>query len=331
MKTNLEDKMSVYEQLYFGEDEPVPFVGDLKIYPAILKDYYKFYSLINCFTIDKNADKTGVGIPMSDLGYLVYLMQQEGNERMQGQFFDLLSMVFHLDNGLYCDEKECEHKEIISFQDLQVTINQEMVKITKDAQETVEENNRERFILERKRELFSKLETCPYCGKVMRDVFELKQDEKNQFKLFVKGTEINSKKFKELKRIYCYQNILDYNDDYIDPELKEALDEAARLRAGNTEQPTLERQKACIVASTGYKFDDLGQITLRKFSLLVRIIVAKVDYTAYKTGEMSGMVTFKSPYPHWVYSNDNPRKNRFKDIMSVDQIEKKIGGGSKMM
>ena len=60
MKTNLEDKMSVYEQLYFGEDEPVPFVGELKIYPAVLKDYYKFYSLINCFTIDKNADKTGI-------------------------------------------------------------------------------------------------------------------------------------------------------------------------------------------------------------------------------------------------------------------------------
>lgn len=330
MKTNLEDKMSVYEQLYFGEDEPVPFIGNLKIYPALLKDYYKFYSLINCFTIDKNADKTGVGIPMSDLGYLVYLMQQEGNERLQNQLYELLSMVFHLENGLYCDDDNCECNDIISFKDLQDTINKEMIKINQVAQsEDVEDS--QKFILERKRELFSNLEKCPKCGKVMRDVFELKQDEKNQFKLFVKGIEISSKKFKELKRIYCYQNIADYNDDYIDPELKEALDEAARLRAGNTEQPTLERQKACIVASTGYKFDELGQLTLRKFSLLVRIIAAKVDYTAYKTGEMSGMVTFKSPYPHWIYSNDNPRKNRFKDIMSVDQIEKKIGGGSKIM
>ena len=330
MKTNLEDKMSVYEQLYFGEDEPVPFIGNLKIYPALLKDYYKFYSLINCFTIDKNADKTGVGIPMSDLGYLVYLMQQEGNERLQNQLYELLSMVFHLENGLYCDDDNCECNDIISFKDLQDTINKEMIKINQVAQsEDVEDN--QKFILEQKRELFSNLEKCPKCCKVMRDVFELKQDEKNQFKLFVKGIEISSKKFKELKRIYCYQNIADYNDDYIDPELKEALDEAARLRAGNTEQPTLERQKACIVASTGYKFDELGQLTLRKFSLLVRIIAAKVDYTAYKTGEMSGMVTFKSPYPHWIYSNDNPRKNRFKDIMSVDQIEKKIGGGSKIM
>lgn len=331
MKTALEDKMSVYEQLYFGEDEPVPFLENLKIYPAILKDYYKFYSLINCFTIDKNADKTGIGIPMSDLGYLVYLMQQEGNERLQGQLFDLLGMVFHLENGLYCDKENCEYNEIASFKKLQETINQEMFKINQEAQTISNEDDKQKFILEQKRALFEKLEKCPCCGKVMRDVFELKQDEKNQFKLFVKGIEISSKKFKELKRIYCYQNILDYNDDYIDPELKEALDEAARLRAGNTEQPTLERQKACIVASTGYKFEELGQLTLRKFALLVRIIVSKVDYTAYKTGEMSGMVTFKSPYPHWVYSNDNPRKNRFKDIMSVDQIEKKIGGGSKIM
>ena len=329
MKTNLEDKMSVYEQLYFGEDEPVPFVGDLNIYPARLKDYYKFYSLINCFTIDKNADKSGIGIPMSDLGYLVYLMQQDGNEKLQNQLFELLGMVFHLENGLYCDDEECHHNEIISFKDLQNTINKEMQEINRVAQSKNKEESQE-CSLEQKKELFAKLEKCPNCNKVMRDVFEITQDDKGQFKLFVKGIEITSKKFKELKRIYCYQNILDYNDDYIDPELKEALDEAARLRAGNTEQPTLERQKACVVASTGYKFDELGQLTLRKFALLVRVIAAKVDYIAYKTGEMSGMVTFKSPYPHWIYSNDNPRKNRFKDIMSVDQIEKKIGGGSKI-
>lgn len=328
MSTVLEDKMSVYEQLYFGEDEPVPFVGNLKIYPAILKDYYKFYSLINCFTIDKNADKSGIGIPMSDLGYLVYLMQQEGNERMQNQLYELLAMVFHLENGLYCDNTECSFDGILSFKNLQDTISIEMSKINKNA---TNREDSEKYILEQKKDLFTKLERCPHCGQVMRDVFEIKSNEKNQFKLFVKGIEINSKKFKELKRIYCYQNILDYNDDYIDPELKEALDEAARLRAGNTEQPTLERQKACIVASTGYRFDELEKLTLRKFSLLVRIISAKVDYTAYKTGEMSGMVTFKTPYPHWIYSNDNPRKNRFKDIMSVDQIEKKIGGASKIV
>ena len=330
MKSGLEDKLSIYEQLYFGEDEPVPFIADLKIYPARLKDYYKFYSLISCFTIDKNADKTGIGIPMSDLGYLVYLMQQPGNENLQNQLFELLGMVFHLENGLYCDNEECEHKDIISFKNLQTTINQEMKKIYQEAQKETAENNQQ-FVLNKKQELFTTLEKCPICGKVMRDVFELSQDEKKQHKLYIKGIEVNSKNFKDLKRIYCYQNILDYNDDYIDPELKEALAEAAKLRAGNTEQPTLERQKACIVASTGYKFDELGQLTLRKFSLLVRIIVAKVDYTACKTGEMSGMGTFKSPYPHWVYANDDPRKNRFKDIMSVDQIEKKIGGGSKIV
>lgn len=330
MKTSLEDKMVIYEQLYFGEDKPVPFVGGLQIYPAQLKDYYKFYSLINCFTIDKNADKTGIGIPMSDLGYLVYLMQQEGNERLQNQLYELLGMVFHLENGMFCDDSSCEFNDIVGFKDLQKVINHEMEDINKQAlSETIED--KQRFILEQKQALFSRLERCPVCGKVMRDVFELNQDSKNRYRLFIKGIEINSKQFKDLKRIYCYQNILDYNDDYIDPELKEALDEAAQLRAGNTEQPTLEKQKACIVASTGYKFEDLNELTLRKFSLLIRVIAAKVDYTAAKTGEMSGMVTFKTPYPHWIYSNDNPKKNRFKDIMSVDQIEKKIGGGSKIV
>ena len=35
-------KLKYYEQNYFSNDEPVPFVGDLKIYPVTVKDYYKF-------------------------------------------------------------------------------------------------------------------------------------------------------------------------------------------------------------------------------------------------------------------------------------------------
>ena len=34
-------KLKYYEQAYFSNDEPVPFVGGLKIYPALVKDYYK--------------------------------------------------------------------------------------------------------------------------------------------------------------------------------------------------------------------------------------------------------------------------------------------------
>ena len=36
------------------------------------------------------------------------------------------------------------------------------------------------YVLNKKQELFTTLEKCPICGKVMRDVFELSKDEKKQ-------------------------------------------------------------------------------------------------------------------------------------------------------
>ena len=86
---------------------------------------------------------------------------------------------------------------------------------------------------------------------------------------------------------------------------------------------------ACIVASTGYTFEDLKKMTVRKFVLLLRVVDSKLNYQITKTASMSGLVTFKGEIEHWIYTKSDVRKNRFKDIMTVDQISQKIGSGSK--
>ena len=53
----LQEKITIYEQAYFGLDEPVPFVNGLKIYPVMTKDYYNFYSNLPCLTMDKTVKK----------------------------------------------------------------------------------------------------------------------------------------------------------------------------------------------------------------------------------------------------------------------------------
>ena len=82
-------KLKYYEQAYFSNDEPVTFVGGLKIYPALVKDYYKFYSCFPCLTMDKNTKlvmneegkpikvSNPKGIGMSYLGYLIDSMQEK--------------------------------------------------------------------------------------------------------------------------------------------------------------------------------------------------------------------------------------------------------------
>lgn len=128
MKIKFEDKLSIYEQNYFTYDKPIPFKADLYIHPAKVKDYYKFYNLISCFTMDKNDDPSGEGLSMTDLQYMFYLMKQDNSLVFKDQFIGLLELVFHLDNGLFCDNPECEHKkEIISYQEIRPKV--EMINI----------------------------------------------------------------------------------------------------------------------------------------------------------------------------------------------------------
>lgn len=325
MNIKIKDKIELYEELYFANDEPVPFVGGLYIYPAIVKDYYNFYNLISCFTMDKNNAPDGIGLSMSELGYVSYLIEEDTSSSFQDRFFNLLSMVFHIDNGLYCDNKDCEHKhQILTYKD----IRKKVLQIDLELNQKYTEEEKEKRQTERQEKMFQ-LQLCPYCNHIMRDVFEMKEENKKAV-LYVKGIPIKSKDYKDLRRIYCYQNILDYDDEYIDPELKKGLEEAARLRSGNVQQPTLERQKTCIVASTGLNFAEVEQLTLRKFTLLLRVVDSKLTYLAYKIGETSGLVTFKSPFPHWIYQNDKAKDHKFDNIMTIEQIESKIGNGNKI-
>lgn len=325
MDIKIKDTMEIYEEQFFANDEPVPFVGDLYIYPAIVKDYYNFYNLISCFTMDKNEAPDGIGLSMNDLGYVAYLIKEDVSLTFQDRFFKLLSMVFHMDNGLYCDNEQCEHKgEIVKYSD----IRKQVAMIDLELSHKYEEQDKEQRQAERQERMFQ-LQICPHCNRIMRDVFEMKEENKKAV-LYIKGFPIKSKDYKNLRRIYCYQNIMDYDDEYIDPELKKGLEEAARLRSGNVQQPTLERQKACIVASTGLNFAEVDNLTLRKFTLLLRVVDSKLSYLAYKIGELSGLVTFKTPFPHWIYQNDKAKDHKFDHIMTIEQIESKIGNGNKI-
>ena len=92
LSEELKKKLDYYEQAYFYTDSPVPFLDDLKIYPAMAKDYYRFYSNLSCLTMDKTAkrviqkdEKTGEdkevtvsnpeGISMSYMAYLISQME----------------------------------------------------------------------------------------------------------------------------------------------------------------------------------------------------------------------------------------------------------------
>ena len=277
-QTDLHNLIKYYEQIYFTYDKPVPFLS-LDIYPVLVKDYYKFYAALSVVKLDKNEDIEGIS--MSNLGYLLHMIETKDNGKiLYNQLVSLLEIVFHMENGLYCPI--CGTK--ITFSQ----IEKDLAKINEI------KNQEEKDTLFRS--YINSVDNCLKCS-TPENVIKREQTikiykEKGKPVLNIDGVEINKNDYDLLRNIILYYNIPDYDDEYIDPELKKELEEVARLKNPNAVQPSLEKQMSCIISATGsYTYESLQNITIRKLVLLLRTIDARLHYFAYRQGELSGRKT----------------------------------------
>ena len=111
---------------------------------------------------------------------------------------------------------------------------------------------------------------------------------------------ITSEDFDEIVRIILYQNIIDYTDKYVDPDVKRAYEEYQRLKNKNGVKISIEHKINCVQLKTGMTREEIGNLTIRNFIQLFDILVDESDYAAAKTAEYNG-VQFKSPIEHWAY------------------------------
>ena len=93
---------------------------------------------------------------------------------------------------------------------------------------------------------------------------------------------ITAKEFDEIKKIILYQNLPNFDDEYINPELKANMEEYDRLKGKNIVQPTLERRMAIISAHTGISKAEQNAMTLRAHSSLFAEVVGEVEFSANK-------------------------------------------------
>ena len=308
----LQKKLDLWEKCYFSLDEAVPFKDNLRVYPVLVKDYYKFYSCFPCLTMDKNTKmvigedgrpikvSNPKGIGMSYLGYLIESMQEgEIGATLTSQLIGLIELVFHEKNGFFCPN--CG--EEILFEE----IKNELDNIIKEIMES--KGTKEQIDIA-KIEYFKEKMKCKKCGSNMREIISIK-NEGNIKKLSIKNTDISPKDFDELKALVSRQNILDYDGDkYVDPDLKEELEIKARLQNKNYTSPSLEKQMVCVCAGTGYTLKELKEIPLRKLTLLLKTVDSKANYYAQVQGAYSGMVKFKEDPKHWIFGDNK------KDISS---------------
>lgn len=117
---------------------------------------------------------------------------------------------------------------------------------------------------------------------------------------------ITPEDFDEIKRIIMFQNVLDYTDAYIDPDVKKAADEYQRLKNKDV-HVSLEHKIICVQMKTGMTKEAIGNLSIRNFQQLFDLVVEESDYSSLRIAEANG-VKFKKPLEHWAYRE---RKDKY--------------------
>lgn len=136
------------------------------------------------------------------------------------------------------------------------------------------------------------------------------------------GVEINAQTFDDIRKIIMYQNLIDYDDTYVNPEIKAAYDEYWATKNKDIIAPDLEHRIADFTAMTGVLKKDVLDMSYREFEMAFDAAKDKLEYQIAKTGEMSGMIKFKNPIEHWIFKR---KKSKYEGVFTdYGDFKKKI-------
>lgn len=132
---------------------------------------------------------------------------------------------------------------------------------------------------------------------------------------------INSKQFDEIRSIILHQNDQDYDDEYINPDLKKALEASRELRLKGIDYPNIERRIAIITSHCGLPKQEQLKMTYRSHNILFREICGEVRYTTITPVAMFGGKG--KDVDDWIFCK---KKGKFEgEIMSVTEYSQSIG------
>lgn len=133
------------------------------------------------------------------------------------------------------------------------------------------------------------------------------------------------KDFDNFIKIILHQNILHYDDEYVSPDIKQAMDEVKALKMQNVDFPTIERQIAIITAHCGLSKKEQLEMTMRAHSMLFEEVRGEVEYSVAKP---IALYAGKGADIEWIL----PRKRGKFDGYFVDEsnYNKQMGGNGRV-
>lgn len=177
-------------------------------------------------------------------------------------------------------------------------------------------------LFQKKSNIQALINLCKLCLGI--DKLGLYQNEMKRYFLVDQdtGAKISQKQFDEIRRIILKQNIADYDDEYINPELKKALNETKELKNKYIDIPTIERKIAIITSHCGLPKREQLKMTYRSHNLLFQEVCGEVEYTTITPAVL--FAGKKGEIKHWIFKK---KKGKFDDgVISVADYNKSIGG-----
>ncbi|WP_107924845.1 hypothetical protein [Lysinibacillus parviboronicapiens] len=151
-------------------------------------------------------------------------------------------------------------------------------------------------------------------------------NEKGMAFIIVDGISLHERDFDKIKTIISEQNLIDLDDEFIDPGTKKAIQEARAFMAKRkTKQADLEQQIVAYHCKSGLPYHEIENLTLYQFHKGLIRMDYMVSSDAILNARYSGMVEFKNDQdlPHWLGHIDEPKKNE-DVIMTKSAFDKQM-------
>ena len=140
---------------------------------------------------------------------------------------------------------------------------------------------------------------------------------------------ITPKDFDEIAKIILNQNDSNYDNRYINPEVKELMESYYKAKSNNFRSPSLEEKKAYTTSKTGIKLSELNEMTYRYFDLIYNSCVSSEIYVAQKMVQCSYKYEVKEDVKHPLFEQKkDPYAEIFEDTTILGQ--KGISGAEQL-
>lgn len=133
---------------------------------------------------------------------------------------------------------------------------------------------------------------------------------------------IGPKDFDNIRRIIMYQNLIHYDDEYINPEIKKMMAEVDAVKNAGIESPSIERKMAIITAHCGISKQEQMNMTYRSHSLLFEEVYGEVEFET--TRPILLYAGKGNEIDHWIYKK---KKDKYDGYMTdADSYAQSMGG-----